>query len=103
MPQGLQIYRKNSTIALDLTDRIPKFLGTVDLDGSAKSGTVQNDELNEGDLWYLILTLSYPDPDLTKENNSKWETPTITKGDKCFTWSFPQDRKVSCRILYGVY
>lgn len=103
MAQGLQVLREDGTVSLDIRDRIPKFLGIAAIDGSAQSGTIQNDEINYGDIWYMFLTLSYPDPSYKKGNNKTWETPTITKGDKCLNWSFPTNRHVSCQILYGAY
>lgn len=103
MPQGLQVFRKDGTLSLDITNRIPKFLGVATIDGSSQSGRIQNDELKNGDLWYLIITLNYPRPDMVKDNNAKYETPTITKEDGYLVWSFPQNRKVACKILYGVY
>lgn len=103
MPQGLQVFRADGTLALDITARIPKFLGVATLDGSAQSGRIKNDDLKSGDLWYLIITLNYPQPDLVQDNNTKYETPTITKEEGYLVWSFPQNRKVACKILYGVY
>lgn len=103
MPQGLQVFRADGSLALDITARIPKFLGVATLDGSAQSGRIKNDDLKSGDLWYLIITLNYPQPDLVTDNNTKYETPTITKEEGYLVWSFPQNRKVACKILYGVY
>jgi hypothetical protein len=49
------------------------------------------------------LAVNYPDPNLIENSGKTWETPTITKGDRCLNWSFPNNRKVSCVILYGVF
>lgn len=103
MPQGLQIMRADGTVSLDLTNRLAKFLGEYTIDGSTNSGTIYNSEIKDGNLWWFFVTLSYPDPDLIKNSGRTWESPTITKGDGCINWSFPTNRHISGRLLYGVY
>lgn len=103
MAQGLQVFRTDGSVALDVTDRIAKIVGRYTIDGSASSGTIYDNGLGDGDIWWFFLTLDYPSVNVTYNNHKVWESPTITKGDKRINWSFPTDRHVSGILLYGVY
>jgi hypothetical protein len=103
MSQGLQVFRSDGTVSVDVTNRIPKFVGSATIDGNAQSGTISDNNLRDGDIWFMLLAVNYPDPNLIENSGKTWETPTITKGDRCLNWSFPNNRKVSCVILYGVF
>ena len=50
MPQGLQVFDENGVCVLDVTDRLVKYLGVVQINGT--NGSITNDELSDGDLWY---------------------------------------------------
>ena len=103
MAQGLQIFNGNGFLMLDITDRLPKFLGTANISSSASSGTVYNSEIGDGDLWWFIVSSSYPDKETTLGAETEYHYPTITKGNGCFTWQFPPGKNLSCTIIYGIY
>lgn len=103
MPQGLQVMRADGSISLDVTDRIAKIVGSYTIDDSTNSGTIYNSELGDGEIWWFFTTLSYPSANMKYNTNKTWESPTITKGDKCINWSFPTDRHISGVLLYGVF
>ena len=102
MPQGLQTFSENSSLMIDVSSRIQKYLGVVSCPENINSGTVQNKYLEEGDLWYLILPDSYPELRLEGNEQFAYSIPTVTKNGDTLQWSFSQNH-VGCRILYGVF
>lgn len=78
MPQGLQVFDENGVCVLDVTDRLVKYLGVVQINGT--NGSITNDELSDGDLWYYPLNIKNTDIDSINsyrvsyaDNNKKWE------------------------------
>lgn len=57
MPQGLQVFDENGVCVLDVTDRLVKYLGVVQINGT--NGSITNDELSDGDLWYYPLNIKH--------------------------------------------
>ena len=99
VPQGLQTFDSEGVIQVDITSRLQKILGFVDIDGSATSGSITNEQLANGELWYFFLTISYPELRVTSTPSS---LPTITKSGNTLYWKFPRE-SVKCRLMYGVY
>ena len=101
MPQGLQVFRADGSVSVDITNRLAKFIGIVTLDGSAKSGTIVDSNVQDGDLWYMFLAIGQGGHS-RKTKVATWESPTISKGNGCIYWSFP-NRPVYGQLMYGVY
>lgn len=102
MPQGLQVFDENGVCVLDVTDRLVKYLGVVQINGT--NGSITNDELSDGDLWYYPLNIKTPP--LTPSIHTEYHMPTITKNGKSISWdygSYPADKRLSMVLLYGVY
>lgn len=102
MPQGLQVFDENGACVLDVTDRLVKYLGVVQINGT--NGSITNDELSDGDLWYYPLNIKTPP--LTPSIHTEYHMPTITKNGKSISWdygSYPADKRLSMVLLYGVY
>ena len=102
MPQGLQVFDENGTLLVDVTDRLVKYLGVVQIDGT--NGSITNDELSEGNLWYYPLNIKMPPP--TPSIHTEYHMPTITKNSKSISWDYgshPADKRLSMVLLYGVY
>ena len=104
MAQGLQIFDGNGKTLLDITNRLPKYLGKATIDGTnANSGSIVNSEIGEGDVWWFVVSDSYTDKETTTGNSTTYYYPTITKGSGCLNWSFPSGQKLKCTIIYGIY
>lgn len=102
MPQGLQVFDENGVCVLDVTDRIVKYLGVIEINGT--NGSITNDELSKGDLWYYPLNIKMPPP--TPSIHTEYHMPIITKNGKNISWdygSYPADKRLSMVLLYGVY
>lgn len=102
MPQGLQVFDENGVCVLDVTDRLVKYLGVVQINGT--NGGITNGELSDGDLWYYPLNIKTPP--LTPSIHTEYHMPTITKNGKSISWdygSYPADKRLSMVLLYGVY
>ena len=93
---------ENGVCVLDVTDRLVKYLGVVQINGT--NGSITNDELSDGDLWYYPLNIKTPP--LTPSIHTEYHMPTITKNGKSISWdygSYPADKRLSMVLLYGVY
>jgi biopolymer transport protein ExbD len=102
MPQGLQVFDENGNVVVNVTDRLVKYLGVVQINGT--NGSITNDELSDGDLWYYPLNIKTPPP--TPSIHTEYHMPTITKNGKNILWdygSYPADKRLSMVLLYGVY
>lgn len=103
MTAGLQAFNENGKLDVDITDRLPRFLGKVRIDGTKESGTIYNSGIRSGtNIWWFILspTTNFTNPEAS---NPKYEYPVITQGEGCLSWKFPAGRKLACTLLYGVY
>lgn len=103
MAAGLQVYSSNGKLDVDITDRLPRFLGTAQIGGTQESGTISNPGIRAGtNIWWFILspTTNFNNPEAS---NPKYEYPVITQGEGFLAWRFPSGRKLSCTLLYGVY
>ena len=59
MAQGLQVYNENGKLDVDVTNRLPRFLGRVVIDGTSDTGVVYNDGIKpESDIWWFLQTPS---------------------------------------------
>jgi len=106
--QGLVVFNSDGNPILEISDRLTKYSGEVDIipqtpSNVAESGNVQCAELVAGmGLWYIITALHFPaigEPIL-----GQVETPYFTYHDGYFTWSYSGRRtKIGIRIIYGVY
>lgn len=102
MPQGLQVFDENGNVVVDITDRLIKYLGVVEINGT--NGSLTNDELSEGDLWYYPLNIKNPPP--TPSIHTEYHAPIITKSGKNISWdygSYQANTRLSMVLLYGVY
>ncbi len=103
MAQGFQTFNADESIDVDVTDRLPRFLGSVAISTSQTSGRVYNAGINEyTDIWWFLIgaTTNFS---AAEASSPTYEYPTITKGNGYLEWSFPKGRALSCTLLYGVY
>lgn len=103
MAQGFQTFNADGSLDVDVSSRLPRFLGSVSISTSQTSGRVYNSGINANtDIWWFLLgaTTNFSAADTSSPT---YEYPTITKGNGYLEWSFPTGRALSCTLLYGVY
>ena len=104
MAQGLQTFLPDGvTVDVDITDRLPRLLGYVDIPASKTTGQITNPFITpETDIWWFMLNAA---TNFTANDGEQvtYEYPTITKGNGYLYWNFPAGRKITCRLIYGVY
>lgn len=99
---GLQTFDSNGKIIVDTSSRLQKYLGTLYCGANARRASVQNDDLLNGKLWYLVVPDSYPDNIASGNNTYTYATPSVsTNGNTLVcTWG---NNHVACHVHYGVY
>ncbi len=104
MAQGLQTFLEDGvTVDVDITNRLPRFLGSVSIPASQNTGVIYNSYINDHtDVWWLLMNTS-AGFESSYGNVTTYEYPVIEKGNGYIKWTFPSGRKLSCTMLYGVY
>lgn len=102
MPQGLQVFDEQGNCTLDITDRITKYCGSVKVDGT--SGSLTNEILREGELWYVFKDIVMP-KNKQKIDNIVYAGPVVKKRGNVLTWTYSNNPEQCLHgtILYGVY
>lgn len=96
MTLGLRIRDSNGNITLDITDRITRYLGTVNTNGT--NGSINDARFATGQGWYHVIL-----PALV---NSNMVLPVVTVGATGISWAYsPNARQTSLpvTIVYGVF
>ena len=103
MPQGLQVFDESGNCVLDITDRITKYCGSFKVNGT--SGSLTNEVLREGELWYVFKDIAEPKGSKPAISNIVYVGPVIEKRGNRLTWTYsnPSDQCLHGTILYGVY
>ena len=94
MPQGLQIFNSDSTLALDLTDRVSRKIGEYN-NSTAVNGNLSVTITNGCSLWYCI---NIPDH---AYNGAAY--PTFTNTSNSISWVYSTGNRVPFTIIYGEY
>lgn len=77
MAQGLQVFRADGSIDLDITENLVKVVATLDIAGNG--GSYSNDMLKNANVWYLFIIPS---------TSPAVNLPTsVTVSDGKITWS----------------
>ncbi len=102
MPQGLQVFDEQGNCTLDITDRITKYCGSVEVNGT--SGSLTNEILREGELWYVFKDIVRPQGKQALKN-IVYIGPVVEKKGNVLTWTYSNKPEQCLRgtILYGVY
>ena len=103
MPQGLQVFDGSGNCVLDITDRITKYCGSVKVNGT--SGSLTNEMLREGDLWYVFKDITTAPDDKQELDNMVYVGPVVEKKGNVLSWTYSNNPEQCLRgtILYGVY
>lgn len=101
--QGLQVFDANGNLDIDITNRLPRFLGIANIPANRPTGRIVNAGiLPETDIWWFLLK-PQTHYSVSEDTHVTYEYPSITKGNGYLYWSFPSGRNLSCTLLYGVY
>ena len=109
--QGLMVFNSDGNPILDITDRLTKISGEVDIipadpyDGVSESGTVQCADIVAGmNFWYIFTSIILPQMS-EPENYKGIDLPSIQQySTGYFTWKYPTrpDIKGGVHLVYGV-
>lgn len=91
MPTGLQLFKPNGSLQLDMTQRVMKMLGVANTGGAA-SGSIYVAEWGTEQGWYVPLL---------GVGATTSTVPTIRKSGTTLSWSFPPPN-AGQPIVYGV-
>ena len=102
MPQGLLVLSPSGQPWLEVTDRLTRYVGKIDLPGSPNftNGSYFDGGLTTGTPWFAIVE---------KPGDANiWGVyaPNITFSGGTISWSKDADARVRvfpCTVLYGVY
>lgn len=103
MAAGLQIFNSDGWLDVDVSDRLPRFLGIAQIGGEQASGSIYNPGIRPNtNIWWFIMSPStnFANPEASSPT---YEYPSITQGESHLYWNFPSGRRLSCTLLYGVY
>lgn len=103
MTQGLMVFGPAGEVWLEVTNRLTRYVGRIDLPGSPNftNGSLFDGGLNSGDPWYYII-------EKPSDTNGMWGTyaPNISISNGTISWSKDSDGRVRvfpCTVIYGVY
>lgn len=97
MPAGMQVFRANGSLKIDITDSITRFLGSFETGTSA--GQFVDSRLTTGRPFFQIVSIGYI--------SAEFMMPEIRPAGDRFTWVFADNGlstpNTSCTVLYGLY
>ena len=97
MAQGLHVFDAEGRTTIDISDRLQKILGIISINQA--TGTIENDELRNGSLWYFFI--SADDINFGKSSEAL-SYPTVTKEGNLLKWNF-NNKVLNCKLIYGIY
>lgn len=96
MPAGLQVFRANGSLKLDITTSITRYLGQFNTGTAA--GQFVDSRLTGGRPFFQVISLGYI---------GQYMLPEISFGSDRFYWNFANNGlstpNANCTVFYGVY
>lgn len=90
MAQGLQVFRADGSIDLDITENLVKVIATLDIAGNG--GSYSNDMLKNANVWYLFIiptisqAVNLPSSVTVSDGKISWSSATfVSAGAKKIT------------------
>ena len=102
MPQGLQVFDENGVCVLDVTERLTRCIGSINISGT--HGEVRLSGVPSADFWFActnIKTDGYTSP-----AQKELMVPGITYKDGVLRWDINvlgDGKSFSATVLYGTY
>ena len=94
MPQGLQVWDRNGSSTLDVSDSLTRVLGMIQTKGGdGDSGSFNDDRLLSGRPWFAIVL-----------QKVEFVMPAVTISGSTISWASEKYFNTSaCTLYYGVY
>lgn len=99
---GLQTFNESGKVIVDTSSRIQKYLGKLSCAENIRECSQTNQELEVGDLWWLVVPESYPENRVRGNSSATYTTPSVYKTGQTIFCKWDGDH-AACDILYGVY
>lgn len=98
---GLQIFDKNGKIILDLTDRINRVIGVLDIKNTDE-GSLMVEQFANGTPWYYLVRMTG-----TSQINREYYNPIVNITGNIISWepssSAAYGERNTFRLVYGVF
>lgn len=94
VPQGLQVFDSGGNLAVDVTDRLARIVGSVST--GVVNGSIVDAGLLTGTPWYTIHALSF---------SGYFDICSVAVSGNTLSWTFGTggSERVAYTITYGVY
>jgi len=90
MPQGLQAWDAQGRLVCDISDRLGRVIDIVDT--GLSDGSISVPGFSWGTPWASVQPY----------DSNVFFTPTVTIQGTTLSWSFPQQSRGACLLIYGV-
>lgn len=103
MAQGLQVFRADGSIDLDITENLVKVIATLDIAGNG--GSYSNDMLKNANVWYLFIipttsqAVNLPSSVTVSDGKISWSSATFVSDGSKKTTSISS----GVQLVVGVY
>lgn len=102
MSCGLQTFDSSGKLIVDISSRLQKYLGKLSCAANIRECSQSNEELEVGDLWWLVVPTTYPENRVRGQSSATYTTPSVYKYGNTIYCKWNGDH-AACDILYGVY
>lgn len=102
MPQGLQVFDENGVCILDLTERLTRYIGSVNISGT--HGEVRLSGIPSADFWFACTNIKIDG--YTSPAQKELMVPGITYKNGVLHWDINvlgDGKSFSATVLYGTY
>lgn len=89
-----ELYNPDGTLHLDLSNRIPKQLGQVDIGTAAGSIVVGGPAAS--DIWYYVVPR-------TIDPQYRGDFPSIARSGRALSWPARSSSAIGATLVFGVY
>lgn len=102
MPQGLQVFDENGICILNLTERLTRYIGSINISGT--HGEVRLSGVPSAGFWFACTNVQISG--YTSEAQKELMVPGITYKDGVLRWDINvlgDGKSFSATVLYGTY
>ncbi|WP_040013919.1 hypothetical protein [Dialister micraerophilus] len=109
--QGLQVFDENGNCVLDVTDRVTKILGELEIPKT--DGFIKNKALLDGDFWFFFSEIKNVDkligvkPEDGIVNSLEYYMPSFRVEGDILHWNYnsaySEKYRPDIKIVYGIY
>ena len=102
MPQGLQVFDENGVCVLDVTERLTRCIGSINISGT--HGEVRLSGVPSVDFWFACTNIKTDG--YTSQAQKELMVPGITYKDGVLRWDINvlgDGKSFSATVLYGTY